>query len=480
MSGGASPVRSILTRAGRNRGTGTGAPPIREVLNNQRAMLSSTRERSQSPFATVRHFAVTSPGKLVAICVALAVLSAGVGLYASSVLDKRTQTLQTMIDQTEPLAEGAQVLYSSLSIADASANAAFISGGLESPELRTRYADALATASTALITAAGTSGEPGEPQSVTEATIHDDLNTLSTAIPTYSGLIETARTNNRLNNPIGSAYLGQASALMHDEILPAAQRLYEMRSAAIADPQRAMTTPPWGVYACLTLLIIALLLTSRYLRIRTRRRFNIGVVAALLAVVLGSLWLLIAGLLSVAATSDAKTDGADPLRQLTEARILTQQARSAETLALLRRGDQSDLEQTYEESTTQIRAILTELKETESSSRSLSQEQLGAISEALSRWQETDANARERIELGDFAGARTLTVGTGPDSSAHSYGAADAALVDTITTTRTSFRDDINTAQRVLEFSTSGIVVLTLFASGAVIVGLVPRVREYR
>ncbi|GAC67539.1 hypothetical protein [Gordonia soli] len=482
MTGDASTMRTALTRVSRVPRPGGSGPPIRQLLADRRDLVAPVRERGLSPLAALRHFAFTSPGKLVIICVVLAASCGLVGWYASTTLERRTQTLQEMIERTEPLAEAAQVLYSSLSIADASANAAFISGGLEPQELRQRYADAIATASSSLITAAGGAAAPGTTESdqSADAAVMADLDTLATSIPVYSGLIETARTNNRLGNPVGSAYLGEASSLMQDRILPAAQRLYQQRSSAISDPQRALTVPPWGVYTILVLLIVGLIATSRYLARRTRRRFNIGVLAALIAVLVGTVWLLIAGLMSVAATNSAKQDGADPLRELTTARILTQQARSAETLSLVRRGDQATLEGTFDGSTKSIDNILTTLASDRDASDALSDRQLEVAKAAVARWRSTDARVREWLSAGDYITARTLTVGDGRSSSARAYSDVDAALIDAITTTRSTFRDDINTAQRVLGFSGSGILALTVFAGVAVVIGLIPRIREYR
>ncbi|MFT4393362.1 hypothetical protein ACLTEW_00380 [Gordonia lacunae] len=483
MTGDASSVRTALTRGGRTIRPAQSSPPIRQVLADRRELVATARERAQSPFQTLRHFAVTTPGKLIIICGILALGCLSTGLYASTVLEDRTQTLQRLIDRTEPLAEAAQVLYSSLSIADASANAAFISGGLETPELRQRYSDALATASSSLILATGTSSEPGSGMASdrAEQAVSADLETLSTSIPVYSGLIETARTNNRLGNPVGSAYLGQASSMMQDQILPAAQRLYERRSMAIADPQHTLTRPPWTVYAPLLFLLAALVLTSRYLARRTRRRFNLGIVAAIVALGIGTLWLLASGLMSVAATSDARTEGADPLRDLTAARILTQQARSAETLSLIRRGDQGGLERSFSAATSEIGNIVDDVRGgTEDGDSAVTAEQLDSVTAALTEWKRTDAAVRRYIQTGNFGLARLHTVGDGPDSSARAYTAVDTALVDAITTARNSFRDDINTAQRVLGFTGTGILLLTVFAGVAIVGGLIPRIREYR
>ncbi|NDZ97633.1 hypothetical protein G3I13_21395 [Streptomyces sp. SID6673] len=481
MTGDVSHMRTALTRAGRTIRPTSSAPPIRQVLADRRDLVAAARQRAQSPLTTVRHYAVTSPGKLILILVILALACLTAGLYASNTLEKRTQTLQEMIDRTEPLAEASQVLYSSLSIADAAANSAFISGGLESPELRTRYSDALATASSSLITAAGTTHDLADSESATvQRESNADLRTLAINIPAYSGLIETARTNNRLGNPVGSSYLGQASTMMQDKILPAAQRLYERRSRSIADPQSTLTVPPWGVYAALIVLIVGLVATSRYLQRRTRRRFNIGVLAALIAVIVGTVWLLASGLMSVAATNNARIDGADPLRDLTSARIMTQQARSAETLSLVRRGDQDDLDRTFTDATTNIGRTLDQLGKDRDDSSAVSAGQLYNANYVLARWKELDAQVRSQMSSGNFARARVMTVGDGPNSTAQAYGDLDRALVDTITTTRLSFRDDINTAQRVLGYTGTGILLLTLFAGVAVIVGLIPRIREYR
>ena len=166
--------------------------------------------------------------------------------------------------------------------------------------------------------------------------VHADLVSLTVNLPVYTGLVETARANNRLGNPVGSAYLNEANGLMQETLLPAAQRIYEQRASTIAQPQRVLTRPPYLVYVLLFAVIAALIAASRYLDRRTRRRLNVGVVISLIAMSAGTLWLLVVGLTSVAATT-TRVDGADPLHSLTSARISLQQARSAQTLSLVRR-----------------------------------------------------------------------------------------------------------------------------------------------
>lgn len=459
------------------------APSIRQVIAERRELAAGARSRALSPLSTLRYYLGTSPGRLIVILLVLAAACIGTGWYASTVLDERTSTLQRLIDRTEPLSEAAQVLYSSLSIADASANSAFISGGLESPELRTRYSDSLATAATALVTAAAGTPTNGATAPISsgenDPAVRADLDSLAVNLPAYAGLIEAARANNRLGNPVGSAYLGQASALMQETILPAAQRLYESRAAAISDPQRSLTAPPWGIYAMLALVLVAIGVSNRYLARRTRRRFNIGLMTAFIALACGTVWLLVAGLFSVAETNSAKTDGADPLRSLTNARILTQQARSAETLSLLRSGDLSALDQTFDQSSAEIATILHTLSSDPDADPELAA-RLSEANEALLRWQRADAEVRDRIRSGDFTTARALTVGQGQISTATGYRDLDESLVAGITLTRATFRDDIHNAQQLIGHTGNGILSLSLFSAAAVGLGLIPRIREYR
>lgn len=438
----------------------------------RREVMSLTHERAQNPFTNMRQLAWTSPGKLFLIMLALIVSCVTVGWYASDTLDNRTSTLEGMIVETEPLAEASQVLYSSLSIADAAANTAFISGGgLEPPELRQRYNDAIATSGQALVQSV--SGA-----SIDNARIREDLAILASQIPVYTGLIESARINNRLGNPVGSAYLGEASNMMQSTILPAAERLYTERADAIGDARTNFTSPPWGVYVALVLVLTAMVATHVYVARRSRRRFNVGLLSGVGFLVIGLLWLLVGGLLSVNATSNAENRGAGPLRELTSARILIQQARSDETLSLVRRGDQESLEASYADATAQISALLDEYRDDER--KDVAEDSGDDALDALAMWRDAHAAMLERTNAGDFNGATAIAVGDNPDGSAAAYSKLDTALVEGITDTRMTFRDDINTARVVIGYAGLGILLLGTAAAVAATIGLFPRIREYR
>ncbi|MGB3698475.1 MAG: hypothetical protein WBA05_13670 [Gordonia sp. (in: high G+C Gram-positive bacteria)] len=482
MAGQVYRVRSALTHAGRSvlPEREPNSPTLRQVMADRREISAITRERVASPLVTFRFYATTTPGKLLLITLAMVFACGLTGWYSSISLTDRSQTLEALVNRAEPQAEAAEVLYSSLSVADAAANSAFISGGRESPELRREYTDSIATASTALVAAAdGVSS--GAETSTGDRAARADLDTLATAIPVYTGLIETARTNNRLANPVGSAYLGVASNLMLGTILPAAQRLYEDRSSAISDPQRTLTVPPWGVYIALFIIIAMLIVTGRYLARRTRRHFNIGLIGALSALVLGTVWLLVSGLLSVAAANTAKSSGAEPLHTLTTMRILTQQARSAETLSLVKRTDPGEIDAGFTHDLEQIGVFANRLSSTPTHANNPGLTQpINDVRSALQRWRSAHEEVSRRLAGGDFTAARSLTIGSGSISTATGYTEVNDALVQAIAEARATFRDNINAAQRLLGYTGTGIGVLCGIAAIALVGGLTPRIREYR
>ncbi|MBV8930234.1 MAG: hypothetical protein JO152_14025, partial [Mycobacteriaceae bacterium] len=222
----------------------------------------------------------TTPGRILicgAVLTALVALSA---FATSTTIGHRQQALTTVLNHTEPLAFAAGQLYTTLSIADAAAATAFIAGA-EPSDVRQRYEQAITDAAVALTRAS--SGLTDEP-------MQQLLGRINARLVVYTGLIETARTNNRAGNPVGSSYLSEASALMQQSILPDAHQLYEETSGRVD----AETTASARIPAPVFLIVLGTLLfgafANRWLARRTRRRLNIGFVAGGLAVVIMVIW----------------------------------------------------------------------------------------------------------------------------------------------------------------------------------------------
>ena len=163
----------------------------------------------------------------------------------------------------------------------------------------------------------------------------------------YTGLIETARTNNQAGNPVGSSYLSEASSQMQQLILPDAQRLYEEVSARVDAETTASTRIPTPVILVVLATLLFGVFANRWLGKRTRRRVNIGFVAGGLAVLIMLIWVGTALVISTVDSRSAKDTAAESLKTVTALAITAQQARADETLSLIRRGDENVRKQSY-------------------------------------------------------------------------------------------------------------------------------------
>ena len=161
-------------------------------------------EESDRP---VVDFLGSTPGRLALVAVVLVVALLAVGVTASKTVSDRQGRLETLRSHTEPLADAAQRIYGAVSFANTTAATAFLSGGVEPDDVRDRYDAAIGQASAGLVTASnGVS-----PNDIRSLTLLTDI---SNQLAVYTGLLATARANNRAGRPIGVAYLSESSTLM--------------------------------------------------------------------------------------------------------------------------------------------------------------------------------------------------------------------------------------------------------------------------
>ncbi|MBC7302322.1 MAG: hypothetical protein H5T78_15415, partial [Nocardia sp.] len=264
----------------------------------------------------LRRFAATTPGAIGMVLVVTTVACVVAGSTVGQQLDTKIARSEQVLDRTEPLAFAAQSLYVSLSAADAGAATAFLSGGIESPQVRDSYEQALADAAAAL--AEATAG-------ATDAQTRTIVARIAADLPTYTGLVETARANNRQGFPVGSAYLRQASDLMQVSLLPNAEQLSKARFAAVREDQQRIGALPWTSIVALLLVLAACAVGSIVLLRRTNRLVNTGMAMAALAALVALLWTA-GATLTAAQLLDSGSSGAGArVENLAGARILAQQ-----------------------------------------------------------------------------------------------------------------------------------------------------------
>jgi uncharacterized protein YqgQ len=412
-------------------------------------------------------FLWTTPGRILTIGVVLSALVIASAFATSTTINDRQEALTTVLNHTEPLSFAAGQLYTTLSVADAAAATAFIAGTEPRP-VRQRYEQAITDASVAVTRAS--SGLTDEP-------LVQLLGKLNAQLSVYTGLIETARTNNRAGNPVGSSYLSEASALMQTQILPSAQRLYEETSARVNTETTASTRIPGPVILVVLATLLFGAFANRWLARRTRRRINIGFVAGGMAVLVMLMWVGTALVISTADSRSAKSTAAESLKTVTTLAITAQQARADETLSLIRRGDESVRKQSYYQ---RIDMMEQELSEYLDRDDAIDKTDLADAEQLLKRWRAADDRINAYIGVGNYQAATQVALGTGQDDSTPAFDKLDEALAKGIEESRSQLRDDIQSAYRVLSGATVGAAVLSVIAAVAVALGLWPRLSEYR
>lgn len=412
-------------------------------------------------------FVNTTPGRILTIGVILAMLGILSAFAISTTINDRQHQLTRVLDHTEPLAFAAGQIYTTLSVADAAAATAFIAGA-EPRAVRQRYEQAITDAAVAVTRASS---------GLTDPPLVELLGRINAHLAVYTGLIETARTNNRMGNPVGSSYLSEASGLMQDTILPDAQRLYEATSAQVDSETTASASIPAPVIIVVAATLGFGLFAHRWLARRTRRRVNIGLVVGGMAIAVMIVWVGTALAISTAGSRSAKNTAADSLRTVTNLAITAQQARADETLSLIRRGDEDIRKRSYYQRVDLMRQQLSDYlgrKDTVDKSGLADADQL------LERWRQADVRINDYIGVGNYQAATQVALGTGEDDSTPAFDKLNDALTQGIQESRTQLRSDILSARRVLSGTTVGGAVLSVGAALAVALGLWPRMSEYR
>ena len=412
-------------------------------------------------------FFSTTPGRILAIGLILAALG-GISAFATATtINNRQHTLTTVLDHTEPLAYAAGQLYTTLSVADAAAATAFIAQG-EPRAVRQRYEQAITDAAVAVTRASG--GLDDEP-------LLQLLGRINAELAVYTGLIETARTNNRSGDPVGSSYLSEASELMQHTILPDAQRLYQATSATVDVQTTASTRVPAPVILVVATTVLFGAFAHRWLARHTRRRINLGLVAGGLAILLMIIWVGTVLVISTAGSRNAKDTGAESLKAITNLVITAQQARADETLSLIRRGDEEIRKQTFYQ---RIDTMQEQLQGYLDRGDAVDQADLANAGQLLARWRQANDRMNAYISVGNYRAATLVALGGSGDDSTPAFDQLDATLDKALQHSRNQLRGDVLNARRVLSVAPVGGAVLSMSAAIAVALGLWPRLNEYR
>lgn len=422
-------------------------------------------------------FAKSTPGQLTLLTLIVSVMCVTTGLTVSYVVDQRQQQIEQLSTNTEPLAYQAHVIYTALSDADTAAATGFVQTAAGELTSRNAYEQAVFQAASAasetlarLGAAAGGAENPNqtvlaEPATALVVKIQQELSV-------YTGIVETARANQRAGNPVGSAYLAEASAFLRGTMLADAAALYDLtRHNTEQVQQRIGSLLLWPFLAVLSTLALLVWVQLRLAR-ATNRRLNKGFLAATFLMLVLLSWLTTSNTLTYFAGKTGFEQATTPLAELTAVRIGAQQQRTDETLALIQRQAATG-QQDFAEAVGRISRAL----DLAAAMPGADVTTITQARAALAGWQKAHAQVQDARANGAYDEATALILGDG--AAATAYQALDQSLTQLIESARDNLQDYIHSgliATWQLASFSLGISILAALCCG---LGIRPRLQEY-
>ncbi|HXT91424.1 MAG TPA: hypothetical protein VN714_19390 [Trebonia sp.] len=270
-----------------------------------------------------------TPGRLWLLLIGLVTLCLAWGALSAYTAQHYSSAASSVVNTREQLSLDAQQIYSHLSDANDATATAFLAPGPESAATRTRYTSDIAAASSGIEQVTADGGVTG--------TAAQDLAVLAKFLPTYTQEIGDAEANNRLGLPLGAAYLRDASGLMRGNLLTSAKDLYAAENASLSAASAQATGLPLIIVTLVVGVAVGFLLyrASRWLRGRTNRVLNVGLVAAGTLLAVSVIWLAAAFLGARSDLLSAQARGSATVEAVAQASITAQEAHADESLTLI-------------------------------------------------------------------------------------------------------------------------------------------------
>ncbi|AKE39990.1 Hypothetical protein NG00_01842 [Corynebacterium camporealensis] len=424
------------------------------------------------------YFASTTPGKMFTVTVILTLALGAAGLSMSQSSASRHADLNELLSTTEPMSSAAHHLYTSLSLADTVATTGFVQAGLESKENRDRYNEAIDNASVA--TTESVLGTSNEDERIRELVMF-----IQRELPVYTAMVEKARANHRAGNAVATPYMSNASALMREEILPAASELFRLTTTKVNEQQQRLTSPQWvplsGLFAALFFLLIA----QYWLWRITRRKLNRGFVAASVMMCLAIAWVSISNIATWSTGHQGFETASRPWDSLTASRIEAQQTRTSETLALVLRASEQDMSAQFDGTMESINNALADYEEAiNDEDVPLSRPELIDDARAATEdWQAAHHKFMDSLNSGSYdeaiEQATAMYTGDATPTAARAFERVDSSLADLISQARISMRSYLEQGLSAVTAVATAVFLLTLGAILAVWLGIRPRLQEY-
>jgi hypothetical protein len=441
--------------------------------------LRPQRDPEQRQGRARRLIPATAPAAMQLLMAVLVTASVAWGVVGAWTVNQHASAAHDVVSTSEPLSLDAQQMYQSLADADVTVTTAFLSGPDETLATRDRYQADITQAATDLTDLKQAAVAGRNPQ------LDSSLAAISSGLPVYTGYVAEAQADDSLGFQLtGGSFMQVASEEMHLTLLPAARSSYEQENARLsAASARATALPLIIVVVCLAAVTAVILLgAQRWLRRRTHRIVNYGLLGASAVLVVAAVWLVVAFVVARTDLQRGVGHGAAPAETLAQAGIAVQQARGDEILNLISRTGDTSFQQNFQA----VRAELgpgrgTLLTSADASSRCEPGAAPVATAERDARaWYLSNEQVYRLDVAANYAAETELVIGTGPGSSAAGFRNLETDLGQAIAADQVVFASSASAGAGALSGLEAGVIVAAVLMAGGSAWGLSRRLAEYR
>lgn len=419
-----------------------------------------------------------TPGILQLLLIGLMAASVVWGAVGAWTVSQHASAASEVVTASEPLSLAAQQMYQSLSDADVTATTEILAGPPESLPARLRYDGDIANAAADLARLRSAATGSGN------TALTADLTAVSTGLPVYTQYVQEALNwgANGLPLTAGSA-MQAASDVMHVTLLPAANAIYAQQSAALTAASSQATGLPWIVVTVLLAIGIGftLLRAQRWLRRRTHRIVNYGMLLASVAIVVSTAWLVVAFLSARSDFQQGLGHGSTPAEELAQSVIAAQQARGDQVLNLISRTGSTSFSADFAAETAKIGPRAGSLLTTaRASSTGQGAAEADAAARAATAWYSVSAQVFRLDNAHQYAAETASVIGTGPGSSESGFTALVGHLRGGIDADQAVFKSNAAAGSGAFGGLEAGVIIAALLMALGSAWGLSRRLAEYR
>jgi hypothetical protein len=426
-----------------------------------------------------RRRGASTPQLISLAMLALVIISLVWGAVGGWTANQHAGAASDVVHVNEPLSYEAQQLYHSLSDADVTATTAFLSGTSEALAVRQHYEADIAQAGADLAGLTASAAASGN------AVLRASLSTVAMGLPVYTEDVAHAQGAETLGYQLfGGSAMQVASEQMHLTLLPAARAIYDQVNLSLAARSAQATGAPLVVVTLVIsiCLLLVLIRAQRWLSRRTRRTFNLGLVAATLALTIASVWLLGSFLAARSDFGAAESHGSKPAEALELATIAVQRARGDQVLNLISRSGATSFQGDFAAARKQIGPGSGSLLSAAAAAGPppAAARAIAAADHDAASWYATGQHVFALDLAANYAAETTLVIGTGSASSAAGFSRLEADLNAAIAADRAVFASDAGAGAGAYGGVEVAIVVAALVMAAGSALGLAQRLGEYR